>query len=151
MTSRCQPSTLYTVVESWAQNSAVGQPKERTRFVNEHIKGNFDNTLEILLRLTRGDRSGNVPVRADGSPLTSALSENAFHAAQQTHTSLAVLSLFRMTTEYAEAAGEDMKVLEHRVCEIIRSLPPHLVNRSLDYIFKDWWAAERAAGSGKRN
>lgn len=81
-----------------------------------------------------------------GSSLTSALSENAFHAAQQTHVSLAILAMFRLTGEYAEAAGEEARVLEHRVGEIIRALPLHLVNKSLDFIFKDWWAAERRNG-----
>ncbi|KAG9014218.1 hypothetical protein FRB94_013528 [Tulasnella sp. JGI-2019a] len=56
--------------------------------------------------------------------------------------------MFRLTGEYAEAAGQDAKVMEHRVGEIIRSLPLHLVNKSLDFIFKDWWAAERRNGGG---
>lgn len=133
------------------QHSQVGPTRERERFVSEHIKGHYDNTLEILLRLVRGERSGP-PMQVYGSSLTSALSTNAFHAAQQTHVSLAVLAMFRLTAEYAEAAGEDVQVLEHRVGEIIRALPQHLVYRSLDGVFRDWWMTEkRSSGPSARS
>jgi len=145
------PSTIYTVIDAWAQHSTAGPLAERLRFVNTHLKGHYDNLLEILLRLVRGDGSNSSRstngMQVYGSSLTSALSTSApFHAAQQTHVSLAVLALFRLTGEYAETAGEDPKVLEHRVGEIIRALPQHLVHKSLDGIFRDWWTAEKKTG-----
>jgi 20S proteasome subunit alpha 6 len=101
-----------------------------------------DNILEILLRLVRGDRSSaplNAPPNVTG-PLLSALSHGSAHAAQQTHVSLAVLAMFRLSVEYAKQASGDKGKgeVETRVGEIIRCLPSHLINKSLDGIFKEW-------------
>ena len=62
------------------------------------------------------------------------------HGAQQTHVSLAVLAIWRLAVEYAKkAAAEKGKAeAEERVGEIIRSLPSHLIYKSLDGIFKEW-------------
>jgi len=147
------PSTIYTLIDAWTQHSPIGPATERARFVNVHLKGHYDNIFEILLRLVRGDNSNSsrptTGMQVYGSSLTSALSASAtFHAAQQTHVSLAVLALFRLAGEYAETAGEETKVVEHRVGEIIRALPQHLVYKSLDGIFRDWWTAEKRNGRG---
>ena len=104
-----------------------------------------DNILEILLRLVRGERSTftqNAP-RAPPSvsgPLLSAISPGSAHGAQQTHVSLAVLAIFRLTVDYAKkATGDKGKAdVEERVGEIIRCLPSHLIYKSLDGIFKEW-------------
>lgn len=108
----------------------------------------IDNTLEILLRLVRGERatpfSQSTPTLSGPSvvgPLLSALTPGSAHASQQTHVSLAVLALFRMTVEYAQRASGDEKgkaEVEERVGEIIRCLPSHLIYKSLDGIFKEW-------------
>ncbi|KAI9001144.1 hypothetical protein BD414DRAFT_511728 [Trametes punicea] len=136
--------TIWTVLESWASNSNVGQPTERQRFLRTHMT-ETDNVLEILLRLVRGERSSftqNAPLAPPSvsGPLLSALSPGSAHGAQQTHVSLAVLALFRLAVEYAVRAADDKgkAEAEERVGEIIRSLPSHLVYKSLDGIFKEW-------------
>lgn len=105
-----------------------------------------DNILEILLRLVRGERATAsyqaTPVISAPSlsgPLLLAMQGSA-HGSQQTHVSLAVLAMFRMTVEYAQKAiGDKGKTeVEERVGEIIRCLPSHLVYKSLDGIFKEW-------------
>lgn len=143
--SRClQAPTIWTLLESWATNSNVGQATERQRFLRTHM-AETDNILEILLRLVRGERStftqnAPIPPPSVSGPLLSALSPDSAHAAQQTHVSLAVLAIFRLTVEYArKAAGDKGKgEAEERVGEIIRSLPSHLIYKSLDGIFKEW-------------
>jgi 20S proteasome subunit alpha 6 len=108
-----------------------------------------DNVLEILLRLVRGERatpfsqsSPAISAPSISGPLLSALLPGSAHGAQQTHVSLAVLAIFRMTVEYAKkAAGDDKngkKEVEERVGEIIRCLPSHLIYKSVDGIFKEW-------------
>ncbi|KAI0643740.1 hypothetical protein C8Q79DRAFT_976511 [Trametes meyenii] len=136
--------TIWTVLESWAGNSNVGQLTERQRFLRTHMT-ETDNILEVLLRLVRGERSTftqNAPLAPPSvsGPLLSALSPGSAHGAQQTHVSLAVLAMFRLTVEYAKkAAGDAGKAeVEERVGEIIRSLPSHLIYKSLDGIFKEW-------------
>ena len=103
-----------------------------------------DNILEILLRLVRGERatpfSQFAPALSAPSALLSAFSQGSAHGAQQTHVSLAVLAMFRMTVDYAKKAlGDKGKGdAEERMGEIIRCLPSHLIYKSLDGIFKEW-------------
>jgi len=106
-----------------------------------------DNILEILLRLVRGERATpfthSAPAASAASlsgPLLSALSASLTHGAQQTHVSLAVLAIVRMTIDYAmKATGEKGKAeVEERVGEIIRCLPSHLIYKSMDGMFKEW-------------
>jgi 20S proteasome subunit alpha 6 len=113
----------------------------------------IDNILEILLRLVRGERatshssSSNISASNLSGPLLSALTEGTAHGSQQTHVSLAVLAMFRMTIDYAkQCIGEKGKAeAEARVSEIIRALPTHLVYKSLDGIFKEWKSDKRGA------
>ena len=141
-----QPPTIWTVLESWASNSPAGAVNERQRFLKTHMT-EVDNILEILLRLVRGERatpfSPTAPLISSphvAGPLLSAINPGSAHGTQQTHVSLAVLAIFRMTTEYAQkAAGEKGKAaVEERVGEIVRCLPSHLIYKSLDGIFKEW-------------
>lgn len=106
-----------------------------------------DNILEILLRLVRGERATpfsqtapTISAPSVSGPLLSALSQGSAHGAQQTHVSLAVLAMYRMTVEYAKKAVGDKgrEEVEERVGEIIRCLPSHLIYKSLDGIFKEW-------------
>ncbi|KAG8945439.1 hypothetical protein FRC04_000814 [Tulasnella sp. 424] len=136
------PPNVYALVDSWVQHSMVGPPKERRRFVTEHIKTHFDNVFEVLLRIVRRDGSQSNPA-PPGSPLATALPANSIHASQQTHASLAVLSLYRLAAEFAVLAGVDGKTLETRVGQLIRSLPQAQVYKSLDSMFKDWMAAQK--------
>jgi 20S proteasome subunit alpha 6 len=133
-------------LEGWALNSPVGVPNERQRFLKTHMT-ETDNILEILLRLVRGERATpfsqsapSISAPSVSGPLLSALSQGSAHGSQQTHVSLAVLAMFRMTVEYAKkAVGDKGKgEVEERVGEIIRCLPSHLIYKSLDGIFKEW-------------
>ncbi|KAI0829389.1 hypothetical protein BC628DRAFT_1408843 [Trametes gibbosa] len=144
--------TIWTVLDSWANNLNVGQQAERQRFLRTHMT-ETDNILEVLLRLVRGERSTftqNAPLAPPSvsGPLLSALAQGSAHGAQQTHVSLAVLAMFRLAVEYAtRAAGDRGKAeVDERVGEIIRSLPSHLVYKSLDGIFKEW-RVEKKGGS----
>lgn len=135
------------MLDGWATNSTAGVVAERQKFLKTHMT-EIDNVLEILLRLVRGERatpfSQSTPTLSGPSvvgPLLSALTPGSAHASQQTHVSLAVLAMFRMTVEYAQkvAGGEKgKKEAEERVGEIIRCLPSHLIYKSLDGIFKEW-------------
>ena len=127
-------------------NSPVGTLTERQRFLKTHLT-EIDNILEILLRLVRGERatafSQSTPTISAPSvsgPLLSALTQGSAHGSQQTHVSLAVLAMFRLTQEYAQKALGDKGIAdtEERMGEIIRCLPSHLVYKSLDGIFKEW-------------
>ncbi|KAI0637749.1 hypothetical protein C8Q77DRAFT_1087647 [Trametes polyzona] len=144
--------TIWTVLESWASNSNIGQQTERQRFLRTHMT-ETDNILEILLRLVRGERSTftqNAPLAPPSvsGPLLSALAQGSAHGAQQTHVSLAVLAIFRLAVEFAKRAeGDKGKAeAEERVGEIIRSLPSHLVYKSLDGIFKEWRVEKKGGG-----
>lgn len=106
-----------------------------------------DNILEILLRLVRGERatafSHSTPAISAPSvsgPLLSALTRGSAHGAQQTHVSLAVLAIFRMSVDYAkQVLGDKGKAeAEERIGDIIQCLPSHLIYKSLDGIFKEW-------------
>ncbi|KAJ3867650.1 hypothetical protein EV359DRAFT_33995 [Lentinula novae-zelandiae] len=139
------PPTIWTVLEGWAQNSPVGVPNERHRFLKTHLT-ETENLLEILLRLVRGERatafssSSTISAPSVSGPLLSALSQATAHGSQQTHVSLAVLAMYQMSTEYAtRALGENWKKeVDERIGEIIRCLPSHLIYKSLDGIFKEW-------------
>lgn len=111
---------------------------------------NFDHIVEILLRLVRGERATpNQPNFLYGqsqvlsSPLASALAPGSPHASQQTHVSLAVLSMFRMAVEYGGQAGVEKEVIEGRVGDMVRSLPQHLLYKSLDGMFREWLGGQR--------
>lgn len=98
------------------------------------------------MRLVRGERATafsaapSISAPTVSGPLLSALSQGTAHGSQQTHVSLAVLAIFQMSVEYAQKAeGESGKQhVNDRIGEIIRSLPSHLVYKSLDGIFKEW-------------
>jgi 20S proteasome subunit alpha 6 len=140
-----QAPTIWTVLDSWAANSTVGQQTERQRFVRTHM-AETDNILEILLRLVRGERAtpftqaSAISPQTVAGPLRGALSSDSAHGPQQTHVSLAVLAVWRMTIEYALKALEEKgrAEAEGRLGEIIRCLPSHLLYKSLDGIFKEW-------------
>jgi len=146
------PPTVYTIVDNWASQSVTGPPKERRRFANDFVKVNFDYIVEILLRSIRrestanGFPSGGQP---SGTSLMSALTPDFPNASQQNHLSLAVLSLYRMSAEYAAQAGVDAKVVEGRFGQFIRALPQSTVFKSLDGMFKDWQASQKKANGSK--
>lgn len=145
--------TIWTVLDGWAVNSPVGVPTERQRFVKTHLT-EVDNTMEILLRLVRGERatpfsqsSPAISAPSVSGPLLAALSQTSSHGAQQTHVSLAVLALFHMSVDFArKASGEKGKAeAEEKMSEIIRCLPSHLLYKSLDGMFKEWRADKKGS------
>lgn len=107
-----------------------------------------NNVLEVLLRLVRGERAtafsqnGNVSSASPLSgPLLAARDSASPHAAQQNHVSLAVIALVRLAEQFAEQAageGKGKAQVDERVGEIIKSLPSHLLYKSLDGMFKEW-------------
>ncbi|KAF9263701.1 hypothetical protein L218DRAFT_980084 [Marasmius fiardii PR-910] len=148
------PPTIWTVLDSWAMNSPVGNgPTERQRFVKTHLS-ETENLLEILLRLVRGERAtafqsaATISNSSVSGPLLTALDQGTAHGPQQTHVSLAVLAIFQMTLEYATKAigAGAKKEVENRVGEIIRCLPSHLTYKSLDGMFKEWKAEKKGQG-----
>lgn len=138
---------MLDVMESWATNTSVGTPGERQRFLKNHMS-RPDNILEILLRLVRGERatafsqtSPQISAPSVTGPLLSAMEPTSYHAAQQTHVSLAVVAFVRLAEEMAEMAmgdGRGRSEVEERATEILRSLPHHLVWKSLDGMMKEW-------------
>lgn len=134
-------------MENWANNSNASAGAvtvtERQRFLKTHMT-ETENILEILLRLTRGDRAtaftSTAPLASSiTGPLFSALSSSP-HANQQTHVSLAVLAIYKMAQSFAEKAiGEEgKKEVDDQIGEIIRCIPSHLVHKCLDGMFKEW-------------
>lgn len=112
-----------------------------------------ENVLEILLRLVRGERATahaqngpNISPSSFQGPLLAAYDPSSVHASQQTHVSLAVAAVVKLAVEFAEKAIGEGKGKEHvndRVGEIIRSLPSHLLYKSLDGMFKEWRADKK--------
>ena len=60
------------------------------------------------------------------------------YASHQTHVSLAILAMYRLTTDYAAKAGEKSEVVNEKIGDIIKSLPSGMIGRSLDGMFKEW-------------
>lgn len=87
----------------------------------------MDNIFEILLRLTRGERTANsAPIVAPANlagPLATASSPNSPFANKQNHVSLAVLAMLRLTYELAEKAGVPSTEVNDRVSESVSPLP----------------------------
>ena len=148
-----QTPTIQTVLEGWSTVSPVGSLTERQRFVKTHLSES-ENTLEILLRLVRGERATPFSSQATATtntsgftgPLQSALNLSTHHASQQTHVSLAVLAIVKMALDLAEkTAGQEKAKADvmERVGEIIKSLPSHLLYKSLDGMFKEWKADKK--------
>lgn len=112
-----------------------------------------NNVLEILLRLVRGERA--TPFSQNGSvisssslagPLLAAWDPTSPHNAQQSHVSLAVMAMVRLAEQFAEQAlgeGKGKAQVDDRVGEVIKSLPSHLIYKSLDGIFKEWRAEKK--------
>ncbi|KAK8850740.1 hypothetical protein IAR55_004660 [Kwoniella newhampshirensis] len=145
--------TLKGILENWASNCSLGSPASRRSFISSLLSSPND-LLEILLRLTRGDRNPTVGSTSSSSssssgnpnqtfgPLATSVRSNSPYANHQTHVSLAILAMYRLTTDYATRAGEKKEVVEEKVGDIIKSLPASMIGRSLDGLFKEWQASE---------
>jgi 20S proteasome subunit alpha 6 len=51
--------------------------------------------------------------------------------------------MYRLTTDYAEKAGEKVEVLDEKIGDIIKTLPVGILGRSLEGLFKEWEAGRR--------
>jgi 20S proteasome subunit alpha 6 len=157
----------------------VSQQKDREQFLKscfyqadsggeEKKEHNMDNVVEILLRLIRGDRlligsnpgdfhhhhhhhhyhhnSANNSVHPT---LQAAVGSDPSLLINQTHSSLAVLAMFRVLQQTATKYGgeEAKKDVEGRVKEIVKCLPQHMINKSLDGMFQKWSAAATQGSS----
>jgi 20S proteasome subunit alpha 6 len=133
------PPTLQSILEHWTSSSSFGTTSKRETFTSSLISEPYD-LLEILLRLTKGDRSaptlGHVP-------LATAIRSDSPYASHQTHVSLAILAMYRLTTDYAAKAGEKSEVVTEKIGDIIKSLPSGMITKSLDGMFKEWDAKSR--------
>ena len=126
------PPTLKQILESWSSSSSLSSSQTRSKFIASLLSEPAD-LLEILLRLTRGDRNPPVPL-----PLASAIRADSPFATHQTHVSLAILAMYRLTTDYATQAGIEAEVVNEKIGDIIKSLPSGMIIRSLDGMFKEW-------------
>ncbi|KAM0791477.1 hypothetical protein ACM66B_005930 [Microbotryomycetes sp. NB124-2] len=142
------PPTIEHTLKSWATSSTVGNFDERKKFVETHM-ADIDNVVEILLRLTRGDRSG--PSYSNAASASQANSVGVLAATlsapypdSQTQVSLAVLAMFRLSVETAERAGLDKKEVHKQVSEIVRNVPFQLQHKALDGMFKEYRSGRKA-------
>ncbi|KAJ8294276.1 Protein lifeguard 1 [Rhodotorula toruloides] len=144
------PPTIQNALESWAASSSVGSRKERDEFVKTHMS-NIDNVVEILLRLTRGDRAGPSHYSSAAQPPTVgalAATLSAPFPDQQTQVSLAVLAMFRLSMSTAEKAGIPKEEIERQVGEIIRGIPAHLQFKAVDGIFREVVKGHKGGSGG---
>jgi len=90
--------------------------------------------------LTRGERNPAAGSSGSGSlgPLATAIRSDSPFASHQTHVSLAILAMYRLTTDYAAKAGEKSEVVNEKISDIIKSLPVGMIHRSLDGLFREW-------------
>lgn len=130
--------TVQSILESWTGISSSGTMSSRQAFIKTLLSDPND-LLEILLRLARGDR--NPTLASPGTPgfgaLASAIRPDSPYASHQTHVSLAVLAMYRLTTDYATKAGEG-DVVREKIADIIKSLPLGMITRSLDGLYREW-------------
>lgn len=131
------PPTLSSILENWSSSSTLSSSSKRTTFIQSLLSDPHD-LLEILLRLTRGDRNPPAPL-----PLASTIKADSPYATHQTHVSLAILAMYRLTTDYATQAGVEIEVVNEKIGDIIKSLPTNLIGRSLDGMFKEWDRREK--------
>ncbi|KAK4049504.1 hypothetical protein OIO90_005455 [Microbotryomycetes sp. JL221] len=141
------PPTIEHTLKSWATSSTIGNFDERKKFIEIHM-ADIDNVVEILLRLTRGDRPG--PTYASASSPSQANSVGVLAATlsapypdSQTQVSLAVLAMFRLSVETAEKAGLDKQEIYKQVSDIVRNVPSTLQNKALDGMFKEYRSGGR--------
>ncbi|GAA5820528.1 hypothetical protein JCM11251_003031 [Rhodosporidiobolus azoricus] len=136
------PPTIQHALNSWATSSNIGNLDDRKNFVKTHMS-DIDNVVEILLRLTRGDRSA--PSHSSYSSSNQQTATVGALAAtlsapfpdQQTQVSLAVLAMFRLSVETAQKAGIPKEEVEKQVAEIVRGVPYHLTFKALDGMFRE--------------
>ncbi|CAG7852656.1 SubName: Full=Uncharacterized protein {ECO:0000313/EMBL:CCA73797.1} [Serendipita indica DSM 11827] len=166
--------TLQNTLEHWATNSVVAQQKDREQYLKsffyhpdtaeEKRKPNMDSMMELLLRPIRGGQPTigshldshhhhhhNFSYNNSVNPiLQAAANSDPTLISGQTHTSLAVLALFRVLQQTATKYGGDeaLKEAEARVRDIIQALPSQMTNKNLDAMFQRWNHSNGGASKG---
>ncbi|KAL7420935.1 hypothetical protein Q5752_004889 [Cryptotrichosporon argae] len=143
------PPTLASILDQWSSTATVGTAADRATFTASLLASPND-LLEILLRLTRGERNPPVPPSASAAaaspppsmpqPLATAIRPDSPYASHQTHVSLAILAMYRLTTDFASRAGIKEAEVNDKIGDIVRSLPVPMIWKSLDGLFKEWGA-----------
>ncbi|KAF8324468.1 uncharacterized protein EI90DRAFT_3157376 [Cantharellus anzutake] len=143
---------IHTILGDWAASSGVGVGKNRRRFIKEHLTVSAENLFDILLRVVRGSMQPPVSSTSSltnmsslsGSPAIDPASSGSSMALMQSghHTPLsaAILGLYQILAEYAKKAGDDSTKLFDHLGVLISTLPQHQLQRSIDWMFKDWAA-----------
>lgn len=133
--------TLRDILGAWASTCSMGTLTARTAFVDSLLADPAD-LLEILLRLARGDRNPSIGGGSAGSfgALAGGIRHDSPYASHQTHVSLAVLQMYRLTMAYAKLAmdtkGEEE--VKEKMEDIVKSLPVGMIQKSLDGLFREW-------------
>ncbi|OCF78804.1 hypothetical protein I204_00748 [Kwoniella mangroviensis CBS 8886] len=146
--------TLKSILEQWSSTSSYGTSSTRESFISSLLSSPIE-TIEILLRLTRGDRN---PVYSSNptyfsKSFSSTIKKESPYTNHQTHISLAVLAMYRLTTDLVDKVSTDelerekeRQKLDENVNDIIRSLPLNMIQRSLDGLWKEWNARSKDSG-----
>lgn len=132
--------TLSDILSSWTDISSAGSHSLRKEFTSS-LLATPNDLLEILLRLTRGERNptlGGTSFSHGFGALASAIRPESPYANHQTHVSLAILQMYRLTMAYASKAGEGEKEVREKIEDIVRSLPVGMIQKSLDGLYKEW-------------
>ena len=133
--------TLRDILTTWTTSCGMGTLSNREAFTSSLLADPAD-LLEILLRLARGDRNPSIGgSNASGfGALASGIRHDSPYASHQTHVSLAVLQMYRLTMAYAKKAmdtkGEDE--VKEKIEDIVKSLPVGMIQKSLDGLFREW-------------
>ncbi|WVO12690.1 hypothetical protein L204_100296 [Cryptococcus depauperatus] len=129
--------TLQSILDNWASNCTLGTPSSRRAFISS-LASSPNDLLEILLRLTRGERNPALGSTSSFGPFAALIKPDSPFASHQTHVSLAILAMYRLTTDYAQKAGDSVETVDEKIGDIIKSLPVMLITKSLDGLFKEW-------------
>ncbi|WVW80670.1 hypothetical protein I302_102656 [Kwoniella bestiolae CBS 10118] len=140
--------TLKSILEQWSSTSSYGTSSTRELFISSLLSSPLE-TIEILLKLTRGDRNpiySSNPTYFNKSFSSSVIKKDSPYTSHQTHISLAVLAMYRLTTDLVEKLPDEKErekekeKFDENVNDIIRSLPLNMIQRSLDGLWKEYSA-----------
>lgn len=142
--------TLSSILSGWTNTAMSGILDDRKSFIDSLTATNDPaDLLEIILKLARGERNPTLGGGRDGGgsggggsggfgSLAGVIRPHSPFASHQTHVSLAVLQMFRLTVAYADQAGIQGDAIREKVEDIVRSLPVGMIQRSLDGLFREW-------------
>jgi hypothetical protein len=135
------------------ERPSSGTTADRNDFTKSLLASPND-LLEILLRLTRGERNptasiGTGPSSANG-PLATVIRPDSPYASHQTHVSLAILAMYQLTTDFAQQAGVKTEVLNEKIADIIVAADAHDPQEPRRSLQEGWPSARAKAGAQTR-